>query len=72
MDKSTREHLEDLQKRRRRVAFDANVQRIFKVDTPYAIKCLAEHERLTKLIDELEPPTVDLPTPSGWQQLPLV
>lgn len=51
-----------LRKRRQAIAFDANVQRIFQVNTPYAVACLEEYERLTKQIEKLEQPHATQPS----------
>lgn len=73
MDKSTRTIVEALRKRRQKLAFAANVQRLYHADTPHFTKSLAEYEQLTAMIDKLDPPEPDIPPPprDGWQQLPL-
>ncbi len=48
--------LDALKARRQQIAFDANLQKAYQVNTPYAVKCLEEYERLTRLIEQEERP----------------
>jgi hypothetical protein len=59
--------LEALRKQRQRVAFDANVQRLYHVDTPHAIRSLERHEELSAQIAELEGEKVAV---QKWQVAP--
>lgn len=48
--------IDALKKQRQRIAFDANVQRVYQIGTPYAISCLERYEKITAQIAELEGP----------------
>jgi hypothetical protein len=56
LDGQTRMQINALRRRRQAIAFDANVQRIYQVGTPYAVSCLEEYEKLTRAIEALENP----------------
>lgn len=43
-----------LKRRRQAIAFDANVEREYRVGTAYSIACLKEYERLSAEIEGLE------------------
>ena len=51
-----RSAVDALKRQRKRIAFDANMQRVYKINTPYTIKCLEQYEKLTAQIAELEGP----------------
>lgn len=53
--------LDGLYRQRQAIAFDANVQRIYKVNTPYAIQCLKKYEALTEAIEAIENPPAPEP-----------
>lgn len=55
--------IQALKDQRQRIAFDANVQRIYKVNTPYAVKCLQRYEDMTEQIEELEALLSNPPAP---------
>ncbi len=54
LSKKDRLSLDALRRRRQFIAFDANVQRIYKIGTPYAVACLKEYEELTAAIERIE------------------
>ena len=53
---SNAEIIEALKQQQKRIAFDANMQRVYQIGTPYAIKCLQKYEELTKQIEDLQSP----------------
>jgi hypothetical protein len=57
LDGQTRMQIDALRRRRQMIAFDANVQRIYQIGTPYTIACLEEYEKLTRAIEALEIPS---------------
>lgn len=53
---TVRAAVDALKRQRQCIAFCANMQRVYKVNTPHSIKCLERYEKLTAQIAELEGP----------------
>lgn len=52
--RAIRAAIKQLERRKQVIAFDANVQRYYKVNTAYAVRCLEEYEQIGQQIEELE------------------
>jgi hypothetical protein len=54
LSKVDRLSVDALRRRRQFIAFDANMERVYRYGSPYTIACLKEYEELTAAIERIE------------------